>query len=285
MNDRKLNLIIGWICFLISFIVYYLTAEPTVGFWDTGEYITTSAKLQVGHPPGAPLYQMLGAIFSIFAFEKENIGFIMNLMSGFASALAISFMYWSIILILKKITDTSEASINKQILISGSALVGSLAFAFTDTFWFSAVETEVYAMATLIMAVIFYLGLRWEADMHNSRGDKWLLLICFVIGLSFGVHFMGLLVIPAIVMIYYFKNQKTILNSTKVNPIIGFFIANKSGIAIRMEVNTLRVMGRATQGVRLINIKDNDSIAAVAKVVLDDQEVTDIEEIDVIEDQ
>ena len=159
MNDRKLNLIIGWICFLISFIVYYLTAEPTVGFWDTGEYITTSAKLQVGHPPGAPLYQMLGAIFSIFAFEKENIGFTMNLMSGFASALAISFMYWSIILILKKITDTSKASVNKQILISGSALVGSLAFAFTDTFWFSAVETEVYAMATLIMAVIFYLGL------------------------------------------------------------------------------------------------------------------------------
>ena len=236
MNDRKLNLIIGWICFLISFIVYYLTAEPTVGFWDTGEYITTSAKLQVGHPPGAPLYQMLGAIFSIFAFEKENIGFIMNLMSGFASALAISFMYWSIILILKKITDTSEASIDKQILISGSALVGSLAFAFTDTFWFSAVETEVYAMATLIMAVIFYLGLRWEADMHNSRGDKWLLLICFVIGLSFGVHFMGLLVIPAIVMIYYFKNQKTILNSTKVNPIIGFFIANIIGLGILMGV-------------------------------------------------
>ena len=236
MNDRKLNLILGWICFLISFIVYYLTAEPTVGFWDTGEYITTSAKLQVGHPPGAPLYQMLGAIFSIFAFEKENIGFIMNLMSGFASALAISFMYWSIILILKKITDTSEASINKQILISGSALVGSLAFAFTDTFWFSAVETEVYAMATLIMAVIFYLGLRWEADMHNSRGDKWLLLICFVIGLSFGVHFMGLLVIPAIVMIYYFKNQKTILNSTKVNPIIGFFIANIIGLGILMGV-------------------------------------------------
>ena len=236
MNDRKLNLIIGWVCFLISFIVYYLTAEPTVGFWDTGEYITTSAKLQVGHPPGAPLYQMLGAIFSIFAFDKENIGFIMNLMSGFASALAISFMYWSIILILKKITDTSEASINKQILTSGSALVGSLGFAFTDTFWFSAVETEVYAMATLIMAVIFYLGLRWEADMHNSRGNKWLLLICFVIGLSFGVHFMGLLVIPAIVMIYYFKNQKTILNSTKLNPIIGFFIANIIGLAILMGV-------------------------------------------------
>ena len=106
MNDKKLNLIIGWLCFLISFIVYYLTAEPTVSFWDTGEYITTSAKLQVGHPPGAPLYQMLGAIFSIFAVEKENIGFTMNLMSGFASALTISFMYWSIVLVLKKLAPT-----------------------------------------------------------------------------------------------------------------------------------------------------------------------------------
>ena len=236
MNDRKLNLIIGWICFLISFITYYLTAEPTVSFWDTGEYITTSAKLQVGHPPGAPLYQMLGAIFSVFAFEKENIGFTMNLMSGFASALTISFMYWSIVLVLKKITKEVEDSIKKQFLISGSAFVGSISFAFTDTFWFSAVETEVYAMATLIMAVMFYLGLRWESDMHESRGNKWLLLICFVIGLSFGVHFMGLLVIPAIVMIYYFKNQKKILELFNLKPVLGFFIANIIGLAILMGI-------------------------------------------------
>ena len=236
MNDRKLNLIIGWICFLISFITYYLTAEPTVSFWDTGEYITTSAKLQVGHPPGAPLYQMLGAIFSVFAFEKENIGFTMNLMSGFASALTISFMYWSIILVLKKITKEVEDSLKKQFLISGSAFVGSISFAFTDTFWFSAVETEVYAMATLIMAVMFYLGLRWESDMHEARGNKWLLLICFVIGLSFGVHFMGLLVIPAIVMIYYFKNQKKILELFNLKPILGFFIANVIGLAILMGI-------------------------------------------------
>ena len=236
MNDRKLNLIIGWICFLISFITYYLTAEPTVSFWDTGEYITTSAKLQVGHPPGAPLYQMLGAIFSVFAFEKENIGFTMNLMSGFASALTISFMYWSIVLVLKKITKEVEDSIKKQFLISGSAFVGSISFAFTDTFWFSAVETEVYAMATLIMAVMFYLGLRWESDMHESRGNKWLLLICFVIGLSFGVHFMGLLVIPAIVMIYYFKNQKKILELFNLKPVLGFFIANVIGLAILMGI-------------------------------------------------
>jgi len=236
MNDKKLNLIIGWLCFLISFIVYYLTAEPTVSFWDTGEYITTSAKLQVGHPPGAPLYQMLGAIFSIFALEKENIGFTMNLMSGFASALTISFMYWSIVLVLKKLTIDAKDTIKKQLMVSSSAFIGSISFAFTDTFWFSAVETEVYAMATLIMAIMFYLGLRWEFDMHEKRGNKWLLLICFIIGLSFGVHFMGLLVIPTIVMIYYFKNQKEILEFLNLQPITGFIIANALGIAILMGI-------------------------------------------------
>ena len=236
MNDKKLNLIIGWLCFLISFIVYYLTAEPTVSFWDTGEYITTSAKLQVGHPPGAPLYQMLGAIFSIFALEKENIGFTMNLMSGFASALTISFMYWSIVLVLKKLTIDAKDTVKKQLIISSSAFIGSISFAFTDTFWFSAVETEVYAMATLIMSIMFYLGLRWEFDMHEKRGNKWLLLICFIIGLSFGVHFMGLLVIPAIVMIYYFKNQKEILEFLNLQPIAGFIIANALGIAILMGI-------------------------------------------------
>ena len=236
MNDKKLNLIIGWLCFLISFIVYYLTTEPTVSFWDTGEYITTSAKLQVGHPPGAPLYQMLGAIFSIFALEKENIGFTMNLMSGFASALTISFMYWSIVLVLKKLTIDAKDTIKKQLMVSSSAFIGSISFAFTDTFWFSAVETEVYAMATLIMAIMFYLGLRWEFDMHEKRGNKWLLLICFIIGLSFGVHFMGLLVIPAIVMIYYFKNQKEILEFLNLQPIAGFIIANALGIAILMGI-------------------------------------------------
>ena len=236
MNDKKLNLIIGWLCFLISFIVYYLTAEPTVSFWDTGEYITSSAKLQVGHPPGAPLYQMLGAIFSIFALEKENIGFTMNLMSGFASALTISFMYWSIVLVLKKLTIDAKDTVKKQLIISSSAFIGSISFAFTDTFWFSAVETEVYAMATLIMSIMFYLGLRWEFDMHEKRGNKWLLLICFIIGLSFGVHFMGLLVIPAIVMIYYFKNQKEILEFLNLQPIAGFIIANALGIAILMGI-------------------------------------------------
>ena len=236
ISDKKLNLIVGWFCFLISFTVYFFTTEPTVGFWDTGEYITTSAKLQVGHPPGAPLYQMLGAIFSVFAIEKENIGFTMNLMSGFSSALTIAFLYWSIVLLLKKFTSKLENSFVKQLSISSAGVIGSLSFAFTDTFWFNAVEAEVYAMATLIMSVLFYLGLRWEAEMDQPRGNKWLLLICFVIGLSFGVHFMGLLVIPALVMIYYFKNHKEIIEKFKLNPIVGFIVANIIGVGVLMGV-------------------------------------------------
>ena len=234
---NKVNLILGWVCFLITFFVYFSTAEPTVSFWDTGEYITTSSKLQVGHPPGAPLYQMLGAIFSFFAFGNENIGFIMNLMSGFSSALTIAFMYWSIVLIILKITtDTENLSINRQLAISGAGLVGALSFSFTDSFWFNAVEAEVYAMATLIMSILFYLGLKWEKDMHHDRGNKWLLLICFVIGLSFGVHFMGLLTIPAIVLIYYFKNQKSIQNRFKINKVYGFLLANIFGLLILMGI-------------------------------------------------
>ena len=247
MNFKKLDLILGWLCFLISFTVYYLTAEPTVSFWDTGEYITTSSKLQVGHPPGAPLYQMLGAVFSIFALEKENIGFTINLMSGFASALAVAFIYWSIVLILKKITEKVPNSITKNISISGAAIIGSLSLTFTDTFWFNAVEAEVYAMATLIMAVLFYLGLLWNRDMDKERGHRWLLLICFIIGLSFGVHFMGLLTIPAIVLIYYFKNKNRFTRLIKglwlPSEIFGFILANISGIVILMAIFKLLLPG------------------------------------------
>jgi len=226
---KKWTLILGWSCFLIAFIVYYLTTEPTVSFWDTGEYITTSAKLQVGHPPGAPLFQMLGAIFTIFALSSEQVGFTINLMSGFASALTIAFMFWSITMLLSKISDKISHSKDKSIAILGGALTGSLAFAFTDTFWFNAVEAEVYAMGTLIISAIFYLALRWEQDMHKPRGDKWLVLISFIIGLSFGVHLMALLTIPAIALIYFFKNYKSIT-------IKSFLLANIAGVAILMGV-------------------------------------------------
>ena len=229
-NFKKWNLILGWAAFTLAFVVYAMTVEPTVGFWDTGEYILTSSKLEVGHPPGAPLFQMLGAFFSIFASEPVQIGLVLNMMSAAASAFTILFMFWSIVLLLKKLTSSgSESNPNAQVGILGAAFVGSLAFAFTDSFWFNAVETEVYAMATLIMAVMFYLGLRWQNEMHTPKGNRWLILISFVVGLSFGVHFMGLLTIPAIGLLYYFKNYKTIT-------LKNFIIANLAVVAILLFV-------------------------------------------------
>ena len=230
LNYKKWNTILGWFSFLIALIAYSLTVEPTVSFWDAGEYILTSAKLQVGHPPGAPLFQMMGAFFSMFAFEPSQVGFMMNMMSAVASAFTILFMFWTITLLLQKLVgEKKEMSQGKTMAILGSGLVGSLAFAFTDSFWFNAVETEVYAMATLIMAVLFWLGLRWEQDMVKPRGNRWLILIAFVIGLSFGVHFMGLLTIPAIGLIYYFKNYKTIT-------IQNFIIANVVSVGVLLFV-------------------------------------------------
>ena len=242
-NFKKWNTILGWFVFAIALAVYALTIEPTVSFWDAGEYILTSSKLQVGHPPGAPLFQMLGAFFSIFALEPSQIGMIMNLMSAVASAFTILFMFWTIsILLVKLVKYDNESKTSKGHAILGSALVGSLAFTFTDSFWFNAVETEVYAMATLIMAVMFYLALRWEQDMHKPRGNRWLILISFVIGLSFGVHFMGLLTIPAIGLIYYFKNYKTVT-------VKNFIIANIASAAILLFIfklllpTTLKLFG------------------------------------------
>jgi len=229
-NFKKWNTILGWISFFIALITYSLTVEPTVSFWDAGEYILTASKLQVGHPPGAPLFQMIGAFFSMFALEPSQIGFVMNMMSAVSSAFTILFMFWTISLLLKKLVPNSDTlSQSQSIAILGSALVGSLAFTFSDSFWFNAVETEVYAMATLIMSILFWLGLRWEQDMDKPRGNRWLVLIAFVIGLSFGVHFMGLLTIPAIGLIYYFKNYKNIT-------IQSFIIANAVTIAILLFV-------------------------------------------------
>ncbi len=229
-NFKKWNTITGWIVFGISLLVYSLTIEPTVSFWDAGEYILTSSKLQVGHPPGAPLFQMFGAFFSMFALDPSQIGMMLNMMSAFASAFTILFMFWTITILLKKLTNSDEEfSQNKKIAILGSGVVGSLAFTFTDSFWFNAVETEVYAMATLIMAIMFWLALRWEQEMHKPRGNRWLILIAFVIGLSFGVHFMGLLTIPAIGLIYYFKNYKTVT-------IKNFIVANVVSAAILLFI-------------------------------------------------
>ncbi|MGL2962921.1 glycosyltransferase family 117 protein [Flavobacterium sp. RSB2_4_14] len=230
-NFNKWNTIIGWSTFTIALITYSLTVEPTMSFWDCGEYIATAAKLEVGHPPGAPLYQMLGAFFAMFSFGNNAIVALMvNMMSVFSSAFTILFMFWSSSIILKKIVSSyTEVDKSKAIVILGSSFVGSLAFTFSDSFWSSAVEAEVYAMASLFIALLFWLGLRWEQDMHTPRGNRWLLLISLIIGLSFGVHFMALLTIPAIGFLYFFKNYKTVT-------VKSFIIANIIIVAVLLFI-------------------------------------------------
>src|SRR5690606_21838653 len=167
------------------------------------------AKLQVGHQPGAPFFQMMGAFFAMFSSDAQAVAVTVNHMSVFSSAFAILFMFWSITNIAKKLANRNGVlETGNYIAILGSGLVGALALTFSDSFWFNAVEAEVYAMAMLLTSLMVWLGLKWADDMHTARGHKWLVLISLVVGLSFGVHFMALLTIPSLGMIYYFKNNE-----------------------------------------------------------------------------
>ena len=219
-NFKKWNTILGWVTFAIALITYTLTLEPTVSYWDCGEYISTAVKLEVGHPPGAPLFQMLGAFFAMFTTDMSQVAKMVNFMSALASAFTILFLFWTITHLAKKISaKTEEPTISNSIAIFGSGFVGALAYTFSDSFWFSAVEGEVYAMSSFLMALLFWLGLRWEDEMDKPKGHKWLLLISFVVGLSFGVHILSLLVIPSIVFIYFYKRYQNITSKK-------FIIAN-----------------------------------------------------------
>ena len=238
---RKINNIAGWILFSVALFTYGLTVEPTASYWDAGEYISTSAKLQIGHPPGAPFHQMMGAIFSLFAPSNELIALAVNFLSVVSSAFVILFLFWSTTLILNKIFKENEFKNSWAIILSAS--IGALAFTFSDSFWFNAVETEVYALAMLFLSSTFWAGLRWDKDFENERGDKWLLLISFLIGLSFGVHFMAILTIPAIGMIYYFRKYKDV--SLK-----GFLLANIISVSVLLFIfklllpSTLSIFGQ-----------------------------------------
>ena len=226
----KWNTILGWLTFGIALITYTLTLEPTVSYWDCGEYIATSVKLEVGHPPGAPLFQMMGAFFAMFTSDVTEIAKMVNFMSALASAFTILFMFWTITRLAKKLVATEDlATSSTNIAILGAGLVGSLAYTFSDSFWFSAVEGEVYAMSSFLMALLFWLGLRWEAVIDKPDGNKWLLLISFVVGLSFGVHILSLLVIPSIVFLYIYKKYG---NLNKVQ----FVIANVVSVFVLAAV-------------------------------------------------
>lgn len=228
---KKYNTLLGWITFAIALTTYVLTLEPTVSYWDCGEYIATSVKLEVGHPPGAPLFQMMGAFFAMFTSDVSQIAMMVNFMSALASAFTILFLFWTITALAKKIVIKTTGELNKgnSIAILGSGLVGALAYTFSDSFWFSAVEAEVYAMSSFLMALLFWLALHWEAEMDKPRGNKWLLLISFIVGLSFGVHILSLLVIPSIVFIYIYKkypelNRKQFIIANIVSILVLAFV-------------------------------------------------------------
>lgn len=202
---RKLNLSIGWITWLIATIVYLLTIEPTTSFWDCGEFIATAVKLEVGHPPGAPFFMLLGRFFSFFG-SPLDAALMVNTLSALASSFTILFLFWTITAFGKKIADKSgELNSTQLITIMGSGLVGALAYTFSDSFWFSAVEGEVYALSSLFTALVFWAIIKWEGVADEPHNLRWIIVIAYLMGLSIGVHLLNLLAIPAIVFVVYFK--------------------------------------------------------------------------------
>ena len=210
---KKWNNILGWFSFLVALVVYTLTVEPTVSFWDCGEYIATSVKLQVPHPPGAPLFQMIGAVTAGLAFGNVmNQAFWVNMISVISSALSVLFLFWTITALARRLAGKVHSFDRAQaIAVFGSGLVGALVCTFSDTFWFSAVEGEVYALSSMLTAMAYWAVLKWEEEYGvNPRANRWLVLIFYIIGLSIGVHILVFLTVPAIGMIYYFKTTEKV---------------------------------------------------------------------------
>ncbi|MBS1565071.1 MAG: DUF2723 domain-containing protein, partial [Bacteroidetes bacterium] len=217
MSFKRLNNITGWVVCLIACTVYIMTMEATGSFWDCGEFISSTYKLQVPHPPGAPLFVMLGRLFIVcfstfFGSGPEAAARSVNLMSALASGFTILFLFWSITHFARKLVlgGSNENGTPTQLFsIMGAGIVGALAYTFSDSFWFSAVEGEVYGMSSFFTAIVFWAILKWEHNADRPNADRWIVLIFFLMGLSIGVHLLNLLTIPAIVMVYYFKRYKT----------------------------------------------------------------------------
>ena len=208
---NRTNTLIGWIVFLAASFVYLSTIEPSASFWDCSEFIASTFKLEVGHPPGAPFFMLISRLFTLFAGHNvANVAKMVNSWSALASGLTIMFMFWTIVHLVKKIIikDQEQLTIANQILIFGSAIIGAFTYTFSDTFWFSAVEGEVYASSSLFTAVVFWAILKWENVADKPYSNRWIILIAYLMGLSIGVHLLNLLAIPAIVLVYYFKKYE-----------------------------------------------------------------------------
>ena len=225
-NFKLWDKVLGLVVFAIAMVTYGLTIEPTASFWDCPEFITTAFKLEVGHPPGAPFFMLTGKFFSLFASDPTQVAYCINMLSAFLSALTILFLFWTITLLAKRmiVGKGSEISLAQSIVILGSGLVGSLAYTFSDTFWFSAVEAEVYAYSSFLTAIVFWLILKWEEKADEAGSDKYLILITYLMGLSIGVHLLNLLTIPAIVLVYYFRKYEASIKGTIIALLVSFAI-------------------------------------------------------------
>ena len=206
---RLVNNLTGWIVFAVAAVVYLLTIEPSASFWDCPEFITTGYKLEVGHPPGAPFFMLTANLFSQFVSDPTQVARMVNSMSALLSAGCILFLFWSITHLTKKLVcrDEEKMSAGQLVTIMGAGIVGALAYTFSDTFWFSAVEGEVYAYSSFFTAIVFWFILKWEDVADTAYADRWLILIAYMVGLSVGVHLLNLLCIPAIVLVWYFKKK------------------------------------------------------------------------------
>ncbi|RVU01623.1 DUF2723 domain-containing protein [Mucilaginibacter limnophilus] len=225
MNYNKINNLFGWIAFLIATITYILTLEPSTSFWDCGEFIACIYRLQVAHQPGAPLFTMIGKAFSLLSMgDNTKVAYFTNMASALASSATILFLFWTITALAKKmlVKKAEDINLTNIILIMGAGLVGSLAYTFSDTFWFSAVESEVYAESSLCTAIVFWAILKWEAHADEPYANRWIVFIAYVMGLSIGIHLLNLLVIPAIALVIYFRKAK----NASASGAIGWFLAS-----------------------------------------------------------
>ncbi len=220
------NNLLGWLVFAIATATYLLTLEPTASWWDCGEYIATAFKLQVGHPPGAPFFQIVGRFFSLFAFgDTSQVALMINAMSALSSSFTVLFLFWTISLLGRKLLPREdEMSAGQRIALFGAAAVGALAFAFSDSFWFSAVEGEVYAMSSFFTALVFWAILRWERVADEPGSYRWLVLIAYIIGITVGVHLLNLLAVPAVAFVYYYRKYKPSYKGALITLAVSFIV-------------------------------------------------------------
>ncbi len=253
MQYKKINNLFGWLCFVIAAITYILTLEPSVSFWDCGEFISCAYRMQVAHQPGYPLFAMLGKVFSLLAMgNTAKVPYFTNMGSALASGGTIMLLFWTITAMARKLVlaKNEEPDQGKLFLIIGSGLVGALAFTYTDTFWFSAVETIVFAWSSLCTALVFWAIMKWDAHADEPGADKWIIFIAYVIGLSIGIHLLNLLTIPAISLVIFFRRSKNVNVATTI---IAFLVSLVVLVFIQYGIRQYTIVGAARFDLFFVN--------------------------------